>query len=122
MQAAMGIPCCSNARCSTSFVPPIPQQEQGPSSVPIRRGCSMSRSTIPAWRSTSILPLTTSDCSAGRPHSDVELEEQDVAVLDDVLFAFHAIDPAFASGSNRSGRNQVVVRNGFSLDEPSLEV
>jgi len=57
-----------------------------------------------------------------RPRSDVELEEQHVAVGDDVLLALHPVEPLLARGRHRSARDQVVVCDGFGLDEPAFEV
>jgi hypothetical protein len=58
------------------------------------------------------------------PHAslDVELEQQHVAVLDDVFLAFHPVEALLARGGHRAAFHEVVVGHGLGLDEPALEV
>src|SRR5206468_7653934 len=53
---------------------------------------------------------------------DVELEMDYVAVLDQVVFAFHAVEAFFAGGGDRAALHQVVKCDGFGFDEAALEI
>ena len=53
---------------------------------------------------------------------DVEFKEEDVAVFDDVFFAFHAVEAFFAGGADGAAFDEGVVGDGFGLDEAALEV
>ena len=53
---------------------------------------------------------------------DVEFEEHDVAVLDDVFFAFHSVESALSCDSDGAALDEVLVGDGFGFDEASFEV
>src|ERR1041385_703519 len=52
----------------------------------------------------------------------IKLKQQHVAVLDHVFLAFHAVEALFAGGGDRAAVHQVVVGDGFGLDEAALEI
>ena len=60
--------------------------------------------------------------AARRPKSDVEAEEDDVAVLHHVLLALAAHEALFLGGGHRAAGHQVVERDDLRADEAALKV
>src|SRR5215204_5493898 len=52
----------------------------------------------------------------------VELEQQHVAVRDDVVLSFHAVESLLPRRGDRAAGDEVVVGNRLRLDEAALEV
>ena len=57
-----------------------------------------------------------------RNNSDVEFEEEDVAIPDDVLFAFRAEEALFFYGLLAAVEEEVAGGVGVGFDEAALEV
>src|SRR5258705_1609765 len=52
----------------------------------------------------------------------VKLEQQYVAVLNDVFLAFHAVEPLVSGGGDGTAADQIVVGNRLGFDEAALEI
>ena len=54
--------------------------------------------------------------------SHVETEEDDIAVLDDIIFTFYADLAFLLSGIVGAGSDQVIVRNDLGADKATFEI
>lgn len=54
--------------------------------------------------------------------SDMEFEEDHIAVLDNIVFAFHPIAAAFAGDGKGTQPDEIVETDGFRFDESLFEV
>src|SRR5438874_5927474 len=52
----------------------------------------------------------------------VELEQDHVAVLDDVFPSFHSVQSFLTGGGNGTAPDQVVVGNGLGLDKAAFKI
>src|SRR5674476_1541388 len=77
-------------------------------------------STTPKPRSRSYLGFRGAQPSELKLH--VELEQQHVAVFDDVFLAFHPVEAFFARGGDGTAFHQIFVGHGFGLDETAFEI
>src|SRR5271154_3359939 len=72
---------------------------------------------VSSARTTKRRRIMVSPC-----RSHIELEQHHVAVLDDVLLAFHAVEPLLAGGGDRAAAQEIIVGDGLGLDEAALEI
>src|SRR5674476_1019647 len=77
-------------------------------------------STTPKPRSRSYLGFRAAQPSELKLH--VELEQQHVAVFHDVFLAFHPVEAFFARGGDGTEFHQIVVGDGFGLDEAAFKI
>src|SRR5215203_5439579 len=68
-----------------------------------------------------MLPVQTSRRRSS-DQLDVELEQQDIAILDDVLLAFDAVETLVACGRNGAACDKVAVGHGLRLDKAAIEI